>query len=237
MMAAVGLMLPCCRTRGRWLCPTTRACSMSLVHRVYECASAGDLDAARSAMDALTASDVGLNPSDRAPPGAPITYRHVFGDDRFTMAIFYLPKGTRIPLHDHPEMTVLSKVLLGSLCVTSYDMPAAAPRTARSRFSFFTQPRVLHCASPTKTLVTAPCDTLRLEPLTGNIHQFEAVEDTAIFDLLAPPYNDRAGRSCHYYRVEAEREGGVSELVEIDWPPWLRIVTAPYEGAPCGPHM
>ena len=35
----------------------------------------------------------------------------------------------------------------------------------------------------------------------GNIHQFDALQDTAIFDVLSPPYDDLAGRSCHYYEL------------------------------------
>ena len=61
------------------------------------------------------------------------------------------------------------------------------------------------------------------------------LDDTAIFDVLMPPYNDGAGRSCHYYLVERQEEGQ-TELVEIGWPPSLRIVNRLYEGAPCGPE-
>jgi len=220
--------------RSRALCAIAAS---SPVQRVYELAAAGDLESARSAMDLLTAEDVGLESAQPLMRGDPICYHHVYSDSQLTISIFVLPEGAVLPLHDHPDMTVLSKLIYGSLRVTSFDMPeeAAAP-PKRSVFELF-EPYVarLRCGPPSRGTVTASCQTLRLDPTKGNIHQFEAVSTTAIFDILTPPYNDFAGRSCHYYEVDHVKEDGSAELVETGWPPDLHIASQQYRGQQCGP--
>jgi len=56
------------------------------------------------------------------PPGRePITYFHIYECADFTVGIFCIPKGESMPIHDHPDMTVCSKVLYGKVHVEAYD--------------------------------------------------------------------------------------------------------------------
>ena len=47
---------------------------------------------------------------------------HIYEDEAVSMGIFLLPPGARLPLHDHPQMTVLSQVLFGELYIESYTL-------------------------------------------------------------------------------------------------------------------
>lgn len=214
--------------------------SKAALHRVYALSAAGQLPEAAAAMDALTAEGLAVRQVPQAPD---VGYQHVYEDHAMSIGIFLLPRGSAIPLHDHPGMTVLSKLLFGRLRVTSYDMPADRPSPSKtSMLNPFSRGRSairFRCQPPRTTIVAAPCSTLRLDPLCGNIHEFEALEDTAIFDVLTPPYNDRAGRSCHYYSIaDASLDGSDEvELVEIPWPQGLSIVQCAYSGPKCWPHQ
>lgn len=156
--------------------------------------------------------------------------------------IFILPPGASIPLHDHPEMSVISRVLYGNLHVKSCDIvplkdavalidqhfpstgaptPAALPRIARMY---------------TNQVIAAPYTT-ELLPDRGNLHEFVAGDaiGCAIFDILTPPYEPDEGRDCTYYRFVGpakQDEASGEELVVLEEfdPVNFEVHTEPYKG-------
>ncbi|GBG67584.1 hypothetical protein CBR_g713 [Chara braunii] len=137
----------------------------------------------------------------------PITYLHVYECSEFSMGIFCLPTSAVIPLHDHPGMTVLSKLLHGSMHVRSFDWLSppkgekGSPLAGRPRLA----KRVLD------EVMTAPCDATTLFPTSGgNIHAFTALTPCAVLDVLAPPYCPDGGRHCTYYHEVSFSGGGFS---------------------------
>ena len=222
------------------------------VQRVLSSALRGDFLETTHAMDELTSADVGVHAGGASSTlGGPVCYHHVFSDSSVSIGIFVIPPGGCIPLHDHPGMTVLSKLLFGSLRVTSYDMPAAEPASGPPSVldalrgfgggggSGGGDDRRLLCAPAEVRVVSAPCAPLRLDAVAGNIHAFEALEHTAIFDVLTPPYDSASGRSCHYYEevlggttTTTTGSGGFVELREVPWPDSLNVVNRPYAGEP-----
>ena len=123
-----------------------------------------------------------------------ISYLHIKEDKNMSLGIFCLPKGATIPLHDHPGMTVLSRVLYGSMHVKSFDWTNEKEKEAV---------RVLDCD------VTSQDPPLVLFPRSGgNIHSFTAVTPCAVLDLLAPPYLPEDGRDCTYFRECSDLDPG-----------------------------
>ncbi|KAK4793816.1 hypothetical protein SAY86_011810 [Trapa natans] len=126
-----------------------------------------------------------------------VIYTAIYKCDNFSMCIFFLPSGGVIPLHNHPGMTVLSKLLLGSMHVKSYDWadptdaPDATPGSSPVRLARVKADGVL----------VAPCDSSVLYPTTGgNIHAIKALTTCAFLDVLGPPYSEEDGRDCSYYK-------------------------------------
>ncbi|XP_050236453.1 plant cysteine oxidase 3 [Mercurialis annua] len=172
----------------------------------------------------------------------PITYIDIYECDSFTMCIFCFPTSSVIPLHDHPGMTVFSKLLYGSLHVKAYDWvePASIHNNKGSGY-----PPVKLAKLTVDKVLTAPCATSVLYPKQGgNVHCFTAVTPCAVLDILTPPYREYAGRKCTYYHdypfssfstetgteIGDGKEEEYAWLAEIDTPESLYMRPGVYAG-------
>mmetsp|Transcript_2507 Transcript_2507/g.6304 ORF Transcript_2507/g.6304 Transcript_2507/m.6304 type:complete len:311 (-) Transcript_2507:133-1065(-) len=155
-----------------------------------------------------------------------VGYQEVYSSPEMTLCIFLLRAGARIPMHDHPDMHVFCRVLFGRLRVTSWDLDDKSDRVTNMEHAN-QEEMDLASLAPTKlaypelaqqvewadkrrqprwaTLYSSEVygpkpQTYALGPGEGNIHEIEALEDCAFFDVVLPPYSPATGRDCTYYR-------------------------------------
>ncbi|KQK08476.1 hypothetical protein BRADI_2g42090v3 [Brachypodium distachyon] len=175
----------------------------------------------------LTLQDVGLDanmPFFRADAqGHPkVTYLHFADTPKFTVGVFCLPRSAVIPLHNHPGMTVFSKILLGSMHITSYDW--VKPQAASGATATTTQEAGAQLAQlKAEHEYDASSKTMVLYPEEGgNLHRFIATTPCAVLDVMGPPYRRDQGRDCSYYNAVAA-PGGDGQYA------WLREVPCTFD--------
>ena len=115
-------------------------------------------------------------------------------------------------------MTVLSKILQGSLDVASFDILAD---NGDGTFA----------AAARRRTVEAPRFS-ELYAARDNVHEFVAgPEGACVLDVLSPPYDAAGGRDCHYVRVvRADGAAAVLELYPDGAEPDFTCLSAPYGG-------
>eukprot|EP00928_Gymnodinium_smaydae_P045741 TRINITY_DN30452_c0_g1_i1.p1 TRINITY_DN30452_c0_g1~~TRINITY_DN30452_c0_g1_i1.p1 ORF type:complete len:326 (-),score=50.88 TRINITY_DN30452_c0_g1_i1:40-1017(-) len=178
-------------------------------------------------LDNTSAEGFGVQPCD---VGKRIGYQEVYDGPEMTVCIFTLPKGSRLPLHDHPGMYVYGRLLFGRMRSISYDIvrggqgegsASASVRPRKGMWPVSLKADVVHGAEPV---------TYNLAPDQGNLHELLALEDCAFFDILFPPYSAN-GRECLYYAVKRDPTSGQLCVVQ-DVPVGFSTEHRPYRGPP-----
>lgn len=168
--------------------------------------------------------------SDSANGQSCVRYLHIAEvPDQYSIGIFVFAPYSRIPLHDHPEMCVLSRVLYGDLQRVSLDLareednPLSLESTKgkgypdknkrggswlggwRAQMESFRRKLPKGSKQAFKNHIDylqAP-DVTVLYPYEGNLHEFVAGPDgAAVLDVLLPPYDNVQNRDCTFYEIK-----------------------------------
>ncbi len=89
-----------------------------------QCVSDPSCLAIAQRMSELTPEQLGITGSlDPYHFEGPLNRVTIEGEDSedFRLVLFFIKKGTRMPLHDHPNMAVFFRLLFGELRYTGYD--------------------------------------------------------------------------------------------------------------------
>lgn len=165
--------------------------------------SSNDVNKLRRILDVMRPEDVGLSrdlqffkPKEVVDGNTRVTYTTIYKCENFSLCIFFLPATAVIPLHNHPGMTVFSKLLLGTMHIKSYDWVDPVHHSDQ-----ISTPKSRLARMKANKIFTAPCDTSVLYPTSGgNIHEFRAITPCAVLDVMGPPYSKDDGRDCSYYK-------------------------------------
>lgn len=166
-----------------------------------------NLYALRQLVDQLTLADIGLDGSllstetFQQPEKAPCTYVGVFENDRFAMSVFVLRENYTMPLHDHPRMHGLLRVVSGAVQICSFSELARRETAEEWAEGGAGQRHVLVAAEPEKIISSSLGDCAMLTPTERNFHEITAIGGpAAFFDILSPPYNIASQPQYYFYR-------------------------------------
>eukprot|EP01061_Rhynchopus_euleeides_P024447 TRINITY_DN393_c0_g1_i14.p1 TRINITY_DN393_c0_g1~~TRINITY_DN393_c0_g1_i14.p1 ORF type:complete len:312 (+),score=59.38 TRINITY_DN393_c0_g1_i14:1143-2078(+) len=152
-------------------------------------------DAIRPVMNRITFEDIGL----RQPSLSMMTTigcMTLEETSEYTLCYFFVPPGATLPLHDHPNMDVVQKVLFGNLRVRGFD---------------WVQPRGEYTSDITDGLAyevydrvfTSEDEAIQIEPDHGGVlHEISAVGDevAGFLDCITPSYSPHV-RDCTYFDI------------------------------------
>jgi len=188
--------------------------------------------------DQLSAADVKLNIDNlqAAKPvrcESPVTYISVYEDAYVTISIFIVKSGEKLPLHDHPRMYGILKVIAGAVKIQSY---TTIPNAGAGRLVCeMSKNRTQRAIKMPEVIVSENDGACFLTPTERNLHEIYSVGGLAAFlDILSPPYDETGERSCHYFKEENDGAPGLvsneARLVCIPSPPEYWNDVAVYEG-------
>ncbi|CAF3233436.1 unnamed protein product [Rotaria socialis] len=118
---------------------------------------------------------------------APVFYMKLYEDNVISVGIFIIKSHHRMPLHDHPRMFGLIKVLDGQGHLNAYNV------------LFEKSENELIGTRHISTSINSQSETAVLYPNQSNIHEIYTIDNDhcAFLDILSPPYSNENDCTCY----------------------------------------
>ena len=132
------------------------------------------------------------------------------GNEDYRLVLFFIKKGTVMPLHDHPNMSVYFMLMFGKLNYSTFDNVGDKYKYNQLSEDEYTELIEKQAKIPAKK--SAPKlleknNLLLVRPSCGNMHKFVAQEDSCFFDICLPNYTQDSLRRISYFNEVAEHLG------------------------------
>ncbi len=129
------------------------------------------------------------------------------GSEDYRLVLFFIKKGTKMPLHDHPNMCVFFRMMFGRLSYRAYDK--IDDKFKYNQFSLdeyqelIAQKNLIGAKLVNETVLNGP-QFMMVRPSHGNVHEFVAEENTCFFDICLPNYTADSLRRITYFKEISE---------------------------------
>ena len=153
----------------------------------------------------------------------------------YRLVLFFIKKGTKMPLHDHPNMSVFFRMVFGKLSYRSYDKVEEKFKYndfVDDEYQEILDNKTRILAKKTKLMTLKTDDLLFVRPSQNNMHEFVAEENSCFFDICLPNYTpENHSRRITYFKEINEQadcvhkglRGGLTELEYDTTPPVMPV--------------
>ena len=140
------------------------------------------------------------------------------GED-YRLVMFFIKKGTAMPLHDHPNMCVFFRLVFGELKYFGYDKVEDKYRYnefSSDEYAEFLDTGKTIKAKRSRQMTIRPENMMFVRPSANNLHTFVATENSCFFDICLPNYTQQKhDRKITYFKdktLPTDRENLASEV-------------------------
>jgi cysteamine dioxygenase len=162
---------------------------------------------------------------------SPLNRVTIEGNEDYRLVLFFIKKGTRMPLHDHPNMTVFFKLMFGQLNYRSYDKVENKFKYndfSNDEYAEFIETKKKIPVNLTTQTVLKGSQMMLVTPSSQNMHEFVAEENTCFFDVCLPNYTADSLRRITYFKEVNNNiyKSKISNMTEFEYfttPPKLPV--------------